>query len=109
MSMTAKHTPGPLIVCINSIDGRISIQQDREHCEYEPTVTVDCVDDMGEGLDRETGLANAYLYAAAPDLLAACKALIDAPHYEHLAARLHSEEMKAVEAIKAAIAKAEAP
>jgi hypothetical protein len=53
--------------------------------------------------------ANASVIAAAPDLLEACKALIDAPHQEHFAVRLNDEEMAAVHAIRAAIAKAEAP
>lgn len=43
---------------------------------------------------------------AAFDLLRACQQLIDAPHQEHFAARLNDEEMKGIDAIKAAIDKA---
>ncbi len=68
------HTAGPWVVCINSIDQQISIEQDRESLEQngdesgEPVVVVMCVDDMGEGLDREIGLANAHLIAEAPEM-----------------------------------------
>lgn len=55
----------------------------------------------------EEARANARLIAAAPDLLEACKALVDAPHQEHFAARLNDEEMAGLDAIKRAIAKAE--
>ncbi len=41
------------------------------------------------------------------ELLLACKALIDAPHYEHFAVRLNDEEIVALRRIKAAVAKAE--
>lgn len=47
-----------------------------------------------------------YLNAHA-DLLAACKALIDADHHDHFAARMSDSEMEAIEKIKAAVAKAE--
>jgi len=47
--------------------------------------------------------------AAAPELLAACKALFDAPHQEHFAVRLNDEEMAALNAIRRAVANAEAP
>lgn len=49
---------------------------------------------------------DARLIAAAPDLLAACQALIDAPHQEHFATRLNDEEMAGIEMIRAAIARA---
>lgn len=51
--------------------------------------------------------ADAALIAAAPDLLAACKSLIDAPHERHFAVRMNDQEMVGIDAIKAAIAKAE--
>jgi hypothetical protein len=49
---------------------------------------------------------DAKVIAAAPDLLKACKQLIDSPHQEHFGARLNDEEMKGIEMIKAAILKA---
>jgi hypothetical protein len=66
------HTPGPWVVCVNSLDNTISVEQDRERIspeDGEPTIVVQCVDDMGEGLDRETGMANARLIAMAPTML----------------------------------------
>jgi hypothetical protein len=51
--------------------------------------------------------ANARLIAAAPELLTACKTLDDASHQEHFACRLNDEEMTALKAIRAAVAKAE--
>lgn len=73
--MKTKHTAGPWVVCINSVDQMISIEQDAESLgdsDGEPTIVVMCVDDMGEGLNREIGMANARLMAAAPDLLEVC-------------------------------------
>lgn len=86
MTTTAKqaaHTPGPWIVCINSLDDRLCIEQDRAAMEAsgnheEPTVVVGCVDDMGDGLNREIGEANARLIAAAPDLLASLARVLTA-------------------------------
>lgn len=51
--------------------------------------------------------ANARLISAAPDLLAAARALFDAPHYDHFATRLNDAEMAALDALRAAVAKAE--
>lgn len=42
-----------------------------------------------------------------PDLLAACKALINAPHHEHFETRLNDDEMRGIRLIREAIAKAE--
>ena len=50
---------------------------------------------------------NARLIAAAPDLLAACKQLIECDHYVHFAVRLNNQEMKGIDMIKEAIVKAE--
>lgn len=54
----------------------------------------------------ELGEANARLMAAAPDLLAACKGLLDAIHdsMTHAAQAAHAEQ---IDAARAAIAKAE--
>jgi hypothetical protein len=73
-----KHTPGPWIVCTNSEDNRLSIEQDFENLPEgysDPTIIVDCVDDMGQNLDRPTAEANARIMAAAPDLLNALSEL----------------------------------
>lgn len=68
------HTPGPWIVCELSDDDSIfNIEQDRSRVSSEPSI-VASVDLMGDGVDREVGTANANLIAAAPDLLAACRA-----------------------------------
>ncbi len=37
-------------------------------------------------------------------LLAACRKLIDAPHYDHFAARMSDGEMEGIDAIKACLA-----
>jgi hypothetical protein len=75
---TTTHTPGPWIVCVNSLDDSLSVEQDGEVItESDPVIVVGCVDDMGDGLSRETGEANARLIAAAPDLLAACDLIDD--------------------------------
>jgi hypothetical protein len=77
LSELTEHTPGPWVVCINSIDNKISVEQDGSSLlEGDPTIVVDCVDDMGQGLDRKTGLANARLIAAAPTLLAVCQEVL---------------------------------
>lgn len=43
---------------------------------------------------------------AVKDLLAACETLFAADHHDHFAARMSDSEMKAIDAMKAAIAKA---
>lgn len=63
--------------------------------------------ESGPGCSEAEAIAGARLIPAAPDLLAACKALLDAPHHEHLSVRLNDEEMAALDSIKNAIAKAE--
>lgn len=54
----------------------------------------------------EEKIANARLIAAAPEMLNAIEAFINADRSEHLAARLNDAEMAAVESMKAAITKA---
>lgn len=67
-----QFTPGPWVVCLNSEDNRLSIEQDLHNLSNEygdPTIIVDYVGDMGQNLDRQTGEANARLIASAPELL----------------------------------------
>jgi len=66
-----------------------------------------CLADPSPYVTESEAEANARLIAAAPNLFSACKALIDAPHHEHFATRLNDQEMAAVDAIRAAVAKAE--
>lgn len=70
-AQTVTHTPGPLIVCTCDDDPTVlTIEQDRRAIDHEPSITA-TVDLSGDGIDAATGKANAYLYAAAPELLAA--------------------------------------
>jgi hypothetical protein len=94
-----KHTPGPWLI----------EEGDDDECYhiYSPDDgigTMYIAKDIDQGKDH--GLADAKLIAAAPDLLEACKALIDADHYEHFAVRLNDQEMEGLNKIKAAIKKA---
>ena len=61
------HTPGPWE--INEGDG-MAIAKVSHYA-----ITAPCTADIGSGLSREETLANARLIAAAPDLLAALKAV----------------------------------
>lgn len=68
------HTPGPWIVCEGDLESQIVfIEQDRECLIHEEPSTIGEIDLSGEGIDEITGLANARLIAAAPELLEACK------------------------------------
>lgn len=72
------HTPEPWIVCTNSLDNSLSVEQDRAALEAagsteEPTI-VASVDDMGDGLSREIGEANAARIVACVN---ACAGLED--------------------------------
>jgi hypothetical protein len=87
--MSDNRTPGPWTV-IKSRDVFSAV--------IVPGVRTVCFDIESDG--------DACLIAAAPQLLAACKALINAPHQEHFAARLNDEEMDALRMIEAAIAAA---
>ena len=66
-----------------------------------------CAFTVREEIRAEDRRRKQSLADAAPDLLAACKRLIDAPHQEHFSSRLNDDEMADIEAIKRAIAKAE--
>jgi|SRR5687767_3304088 len=64
---TATHTPGPWE--INEDDGMAIAKVSHF------AITAPCTPDVGSGLSREENAANALLIAAAPDLLAALKAV----------------------------------
>jgi len=106
--MNAQHTPGPYVVERTPIDSDPDLDLP-DNCPFWIVGPGDAGEVLALVLDtsRTEAEANALLFAAAPELLAACKALIDAPHHDHFAARLGDEELAAVDAIRAAIAKAE--
>lgn len=93
----SEFTPGPWAVHVRDFDKSVMV------IASGASLSVANVTDYG----FMPAIPNARLMAAAPDLLAACKALIDAPHQEHFAARLNDDEMRGIEMIRAAISKAE--
>lgn len=104
MTATTKHTVGRWV------------QHDEEYCPDEIFGDIDGPLEDGRlrgehvctvNMEHPRGYANAALIIAAPDLLAACKKLIDAEYSDHFDARMSDSEMEGIEAIKAAIAKAE--
>ena len=97
----SKHTPGPWTVDWSD-DGPLiytgdlliaSVSGSTEHVEV-------------QGLDGETTEANAWLIAAAPDLLAALERILARVETLNLFAE-HGEDAKVVEQARAAIAKAQ--
>lgn len=69
-AQTAKHTPGPWIVCeVEGDDSILNIEQDRHALVDEEPSIIGTVDMAGDGIDPKIGRANAHLIAAAPDLL----------------------------------------
>ena len=96
----SKHTPGPWTAVKNSAYWEIDGPDDFGG------VADTCASSAGEpdfGRSMALGEANARLIAAAPDLLAACKAAeYAANHVDCISAMQH-----ALPAIRAAIAKAE--
>ena len=74
--MKSTHTPGPWIVCECDESAIVYIEQDRGALHDEEPSTIGEIDLAGDGIDKDTGLANARLIAAAPDLLAACEELV---------------------------------
>ncbi len=66
------HSPGPWVVCTDATQPNIVlIEQDAERLAEEhgePSVIGE-VDLTGDGIDKQTGIANARLIAAAPDML----------------------------------------
>lgn len=64
------YTPGPWIVCEGDSESQtVFIEQDRACLIDEEPSTIGEIDLSGEGIDEITGLANARLIAAAPELL----------------------------------------
>jgi hypothetical protein len=68
----SKHTPGPWTVFVNSYSNRPGIEADA----FSVVIYGYKDDDAGvQGKSKEEELANAYLIAAAPDMLEALKNL----------------------------------
>lgn len=65
--MTTKHTPGPWNLSANE-DGRTYVEASND--------TADDIAALLMDHDQQQNAANARLIAAAPDLLAACKAIL---------------------------------
>ena len=87
----SKHTPEPWIVCEHDAGCRdatnfgLSIEQDRERCGEEPSIIAE-VDIDGDGIDLETGRANAARIVACVN---ACAGMDDpAAEISRLRARL---------------------
>jgi hypothetical protein len=72
-----KHTPGPWVLCVDSLDGELTIEQDRTAIDEEPAV-IATVHDGGDGIDREIALVNGAFIASAPDLLKQRDMLLEA-------------------------------
>lgn len=101
---STQHTPGPWHLN-RAIRGKLYVEA------LEPVVICDMqreyVDTAAQGLQCE---ADAQLIAAAPDLLAACRGIIGTYVYlDSMTAGsdLHDNTVKALAAVRAAIAKAE--
>jgi hypothetical protein len=108
--MTNKHTPGPWAV-ENGSDRTLWVGAPRvpDHAERYGLHTIITGIDI-ECLTPEARaikVANAHLIAAAPDLLAACEAFVEAEHAAILdGQRAFGKYVDAIDAAKAAIAKA---
>lgn len=104
----SQHTPGPWTIDDDSETGSFDIRNTREqgHLSGVPGRTVWGIATVWHQSGGESrGLedrGNARLIATAPELLAALKAIVDAPH-----ASMWEPISAAVEAARAVIAKAE--
>lgn len=78
-----------------------------EHENWDKFFFVGPVRIDNDDVPKEEADANARLVSAAKPLLAAAQALFDVPHQEHLATRLNDAKMAALDALRAAIAKAQ--
>ena len=97
MSKTVtEHTPGPWNLSANE-DGRTYVEASND--------TADDIAALLMDHDQQQNAANARLIAAAPDLLAACKAALNTPAMN--ADEMDPIEIEAVELARAAIRKAE--
>lgn len=104
-----EHTKGPWRVeeepgCYEILGNTIDIEVPKEFQGISEGATRSTM--VCKVYEQQEGEANARLIAAAPELLEACKSLLDAPHHEHFAARLNDAEMAAIDRMKAAVAKA---
>lgn len=92
------HTPAPWVV----LGGSVVAQSSDPGFDYEPLCIADC--DMDVRIDHDTtGMANARLIAAAPDLLAALRGLLP----EGWGDDDTMDHMPGVKAARLAIAKAQ--
>lgn len=96
--MTKKHTPGPLVVK-SADNGDVAVRTQAERY-----IVAECFADIRHPSEeaREEALANATLYAAAPDLLNAARAAADC--IDELWPR--QARVEVVQLLEAAIAKA---
>lgn len=103
----AKHTPSPWAVS-KGYDGSISVSATRPYRINNISAGTPIICDVYQHpeFDSFSGAANARLIAAAPELLEALKAMIDAERVYESGGR-SSEELAALEKAHAAIAKAE--
>ena len=99
----SNHTPGPWTV---DTSGNVpGWHEDGREClsivSYFPTIAV-----VNNNKEEFNGRANALLIAAAPDLLEACRGLLDAIHdsMTHESQNHHREQ---IDAARAAVEKAE--
>jgi hypothetical protein len=108
MSKTAKFTPGPWAITDeyghpDAVTLRLRVAT---VCEVPSRVGICQVFASGVGAPREQQMANAHLITAAPDLLAACEAVL--PILERIDALRHLSDQGFAELdlLRAAIAKA---
>lgn len=110
-TQTSKHTPGPWSVDDDPRHGLNTLILDRRN-DIVASTADSCMTDSDLAIAGSECEANARLIAAAPDLLAACEAML--PHLEAMIERAnpahedtgHYSDQTAVRLARAAIAKA---